>query len=213
MHISVTVHRLAKRSAPGEPYHSESTSDHPPQPSAIGSSGAGMKSNTVQSTGIWRVARLAESRPPCYNGRKRSSARLCPTLLLRLSDQVIKSLSRPELAILRYAYENTEALLEMSIQELSCHVDYSPATILRFCKKLGYPGFAEFKYALRAELRERGGQEAAASGGHGFSIGVSINTMRSNLEATAKMVHEEQLDQVFSYLDSGCPILLWSPGG
>ena len=44
-------------------------------------------------------------------------------ILLRLSDQIIKSLSRPELAILKYAYENTEALLKMSIKELSGHVD------------------------------------------------------------------------------------------
>ena len=134
-------------------------------------------------------------------------------ILLRLSDQIIKSLSRPELAILKYAYENTEALLKMSIKELSGHVDYSPATILRFCKKLGYSGFSEFKYALRAEIRERGAQESAANVGHAFSIGMSIDTMRSNLEATAKLVHEEQLEQVFSYLDSGCQILLWSPGG
>ena len=97
-------------------------------------------------------------------------------ILLRLSDQIIKSLSRPELAILKYAYENTEALLKMSIKELSGHVDYSPATILRFCKKLGYSGFSEFKYALRAEIRERGAQESAANVGHAFSIGLRYCT-------------------------------------
>ncbi len=137
-------------------------------------------------------------------------------ILLRLDDQIIKSLSRPELAILKYAYDNTESLLEMSIQQFSAQVAYSPATVLRFCKKLGYSGYAEFKYALRAELRERGKQNASkisSDSGQAFHAGVSIDTMCSNLEATAKLVREEQLNQVFRYFDSGCPIFLWSPGG
>ena len=66
-------------------------------------------------------------------------------ITLNLNDQVINSLSRPELDILKYAYENTEALLTMTIQELAGAVSYSSATILRFFKKLGYSGFAEFK--------------------------------------------------------------------
>ncbi len=134
-------------------------------------------------------------------------------ILLRLNDQIIKSLSGPELAILKYAYEHTEELLEMSIQEFSAHVDYSPATILRFCKKLEYSGYAEFKYALRAEQRERGLQNTGLKNTHAFSAGISIDTMRSNLEATAKLIREEYLNEVFQYFDSKCPIFLWSPGG
>lgn len=132
-------------------------------------------------------------------------------ITLHLNDQIIKSLSQPELDILRYAYEHTESLLKMSIQKLSKEVSYSPATVLRFCKKLGYSGFAEFKYALRAELRER--EEVPTHSQEAFSTGILIDTMRSNLEATAKLIQEESLNQVFAYLDSGCPIYLWSPGG
>ena len=134
-------------------------------------------------------------------------------MTLRLSDQVIKSLSRPELRILQYVYEHTEALLGMSIQKLASEVAYSPATILRFCKKLGYSGFAEFKYALRAERREQAAGQPPREAGGSFSTRMHIDTMRSNLEATAKLVSEEELGRVFAYLDSGCPIYLWSPGG
>lgn len=130
---------------------------------------------------------------------------------LHLNDQIIKSLSQPELDILRYAYENTETLLDMSIQHLSQQVSYSPATVLRFCKKLGYSGFAEFKYALRAELRDR--EDAPVHNGENFPIGVLIDIMRSNLEATAKLFRDENLNRTFHYFDSGCPIYLWSPGG
>lgn len=134
-------------------------------------------------------------------------------ILLRLNDQIIKSLSGPELAILKYAYENTETLLDMNIREFAAHTACSPATVLRFCKKLGYSGYAEFKYALRAEQRERGTKDTHAGNEHAFTAGVYIDTMRSNLEATAKLIREEHLNQVFQYLDSSCPIFLWSPGG
>ena len=134
-------------------------------------------------------------------------------ILLRLNDQIIKSLSGPELAILKYAYENTETLLDMNIREFAAHTACSPATVLRFCKKLGYSGYAEFKYALRAEQRERGTKDTNAGNEHAFTAGVYIDTMRSNLEATAKLIREEHLNQVFQYLDSSCPIFLWSPGG
>ncbi len=133
-------------------------------------------------------------------------------ITLHLNDQIIKSLSRPELQILQYAYENTETVLDMSIQQLSSQVAYSPATVLRFCKKLGYSGFAEFKYALRAELREKG-RNVSTQSSQTFTTGMMIDTLSSNIQATSTLIREEQLNQAFHYLDSGCPIYLWRPGG
>ncbi len=66
---------------------------------------------------------------------------------LHLDDAVIKSLSNNELNVLKYVYEHSDEVLDMSIQTLAAQTSYSSATILRFCKKLGYSGFAEFKYA------------------------------------------------------------------
>ena len=99
-------------------------------------------------------------------------------ITLNLSDQIIKSLSRPELEILKFAYEHTEEVLDMSIQSLAERTAYSPATILRFCKKLGYSGFAEFKYALRAELREKDGEVSTRSGRE-FTFGMMIDSLSS----------------------------------
>lgn len=133
-------------------------------------------------------------------------------ITLHLNDQIIKSLSRPELNILKYAYENTDELMELSIQDLSNRVSYSPATVLRFCKKLGYSGFSEFKYALRAEQRRKG-EDISSHSSRNFSTGMMIDTLTSNIQATSKLIQEEQLNQTFRYLESGCPIYLWSPGG
>ena len=99
-------------------------------------------------------------------------------ITLHLNDQIIKSLSRPELNILKYAYENTDELMELSIQDLSNRVSYSPATVLRFCKKLGYSGFSEFKYALRAEQRRKG-EDISSHSSRNFSTGMMIDTLSS----------------------------------
>lgn len=61
---------------------------------------------------------------------------------LHLDDTVIKSLSNNELNILKFVYEHGEDVPDMSIQALASQVCYSSATILRFCKKLGYSGFS-----------------------------------------------------------------------
>lgn len=135
-----------------------------------------------------------------------------PVITLHLNDEIIKSLSGPELEILKYAYEHTEDVLGMSIQQVAAGVAYSPTTVLRFCKKLGYSGFAEFKYALRAQTREKDTPVSTRSG-RAFTAGMMLDALSANLQATSKLIREEQLLQTFQYLESGCPIYLWSPGG
>ncbi len=71
---------------------------------------------------------------------------------LHLDDTIIKSLTGNELNILKYIYGHADDIRHMSIQELASQVSYSSATVLRFCKKLGYSGFAELKYVLHQEL-------------------------------------------------------------
>ena len=132
---------------------------------------------------------------------------------LPLSDETIQSLSRHELNVLKYVYEHTESVLDLSIRELSERVSYSPATVLRFCKKLGYSGFAEFKYALRAARRESGGQEAAPSTRPARSSDLMIDLLNSNIQTTAGLIQEEQLLRTFRFFDSPMPIYIWSPGG
>lgn len=131
---------------------------------------------------------------------------------LPLNDTVIKSLSRHELNILKYVYEHSDAIQSISIQEFSARVSYSTSTVLRFCRKLGYSGFAEFKYALRTAQREAG-QAAEASGGPAGSPDFRIDLLSSNIQATATLIQEEPLNQTFRYFDGPGPIYIWAPGG
>ncbi|MCI8661182.1 MAG: MurR/RpiR family transcriptional regulator [Lachnospiraceae bacterium] len=129
-----------------------------------------------------------------------------------LNDTVIKSLTSNELNILRYIYKNPEEIADLSVHEFAVKVCYSTATVMRFCKKLGYSGFAEFKYSLR---RHMGEQTKTASGGEKYSLDISriVDSLSYNTEGTARLIQEEQLYQTFRYLDSACALYLWAPGG
>lgn len=137
-------------------------------------------------------------------------------ITLHLNDTVIKSLSNHELNILKYVYEHADAVVNLSIHALAAEVSYSSATILRFCKKLGYSGYAEFKYALRAEMKkeaEGSDTNTAPPANYEFSTLMMIDSLSSNIEGTSKLISEEQLHRAFQYFDSTCPIYLWAPGG
>lgn len=131
---------------------------------------------------------------------------------LHLNDATINTLSSNELNILKYVYEHGEQITCMNIREFSAQVSYSSATVLRFCRKLGYSGFAEFKYQLRNQIREQD-TPSSPSPKTNFDLRQLMDSMCFNIDGTASLLSEEQLSRTFHYLESSCPIYLWAPGG
>lgn len=136
-------------------------------------------------------------------------------ITLHLSDSVIRSLSDNELALLKYVHDHGEDILQMSIQEFSRRVSYSSATILRFCKKLGYSGYAELKYVLRSALREAEGNQPSQNqdGENAVTWELVQSTLGTIVEGTSKLLSEELLIRTFQFFDSDRPIYIWEPGG
>lgn len=133
-------------------------------------------------------------------------------ITLHLDDSAIKRLSSNELNILKFVYEHGEEILNMSIQDFATRVSYSSATILRFCRKLGYSGFAEFKYHLRSQTKAEETAPVTHRPQH-VEFSKRMELMRFNIDGTASLLSEEQLIRTFRFFDSGCPIYLWAPGG
>jgi RpiR family glv operon transcriptional regulator len=61
----------------------------------------------------------------------------------------LHSLSPKELEIMQYVHEHSVAIVSMSIQTFAQEINYSTSTVIRFCRKLGFSGFPEFKYFLK----------------------------------------------------------------
>lgn len=56
-----------------------------------------------------------------------------------------------EVVIADYIVDHVDEIAEMSVYELASATDSSPATVSRFCKKIGFIGFQELKYGLSRE--------------------------------------------------------------
>lgn len=71
-----------------------------------------------------------------------------------LTIEQIKSLNELECMIYQYILDHQEKVLQMKIKDLSEEIHISPTTIVRFCKKIGCNGFAEFKIKYRLYLAQ-----------------------------------------------------------
>ena len=66
----------------------------------------------------------------------------------------IKSLNELELSVYNYIATNQNQIRYMTIRELADAAHVSTSTVLRFCKKMGCEGYAEFKIEFRHYLSQ-----------------------------------------------------------
>lgn len=119
----------------------------------------------------------------------------------------LSSLSNKELEILQYVHDHSEQIVKMSIQEFAKKINYSTSTVLRFCRKLGFSGFAELKFYLRAQESQT---IIETSHDSVDSIKKSIVT---DLEGTTSLINTDDLLQIAKILSSNTSIYLHYPGG
>ena len=67
----------------------------------------------------------------------------------------IKSLNELELSVYHYVMQHQSAIPYMRIRELAAEAHVSTTTVLRFCKKIGCDGYAEFKLRMKQELGQK----------------------------------------------------------
>ena len=110
-------------------------------------------------------------------------------------------LTPAEKDILQYLENHFPACTYLSLEELSAVLYTSSATIVRFCQKLGFSGFNEFKYQSRSQLRQTD-KDA------GFSdevIGRNLAMFQDNVA----QLDRESLLQAASLLTSGRPLYIY----
>jgi len=66
------------------------------------------------------------------------------------------SLSKSEKRVAEYIQKHMDEAVVLTLQGLAEKCDTSDATVLRFCRSLGYMGFADFKISLVPELLRSG---------------------------------------------------------
>ena len=68
-------------------------------------------------------------------------------------------LNKNDNEILSYCIRNHTEIANLKVTELADRLFISPASVVRFCKKLGFSGYSDFKASLRMDLFEQHADE------------------------------------------------------
>ncbi len=102
----------------------------------------------------------------------------------------IKSLNELELSVYQYVTQHPSAVPYMRIRELAAEAHVSTTTVLRFCKKIGCDGYAEFKLRMKQDL----GQDKAVP------VPDDLEELRTALERMKSAAFQSRLEEAASLI-------------
>lgn len=101
---------------------------------------------------------------------------------------------------------DSSELIHMSITELASRIDITEATILRFCKKIGYKGFQDFKISLSQEVAYRRKDMKNST------VEKSYNRFTSALDFTISNLNMSQIKEVGEHILKAKKICIFGIG-
>lgn len=133
--------------------------------------------------------------------------------LMTIRDNM-ESFTRGEQRIAQYFLDNPNSILEeTSITALAQSMGSSNTSIIRFCQKLGYQGFSEFRFALRRELLQRGvasEPEVQVEEEDGWPEAERLlDVYKRYIGLIPQYVGRDQLDELARYIQGAGRIVIW----
>lgn len=115
--------------------------------------------------------------------------------------------TKSEIKIADYIKKHHESVMYMSITELSDLIGVGEATVLRFCRKIGYKGYQDFKLAIAKEPDDAKEQLIGTS-----YVDVIHQTMIKSLNKTRYLVAEAELEKACSLIHEGVNVYTYGVG-
>ncbi|RYG97669.1 MAG: MurR/RpiR family transcriptional regulator [Alphaproteobacteria bacterium] len=106
--------------------------------------------------------------------------------------------------VANHALEDPNSVLYKSITELAEDARSSEASVMRFCRELGFAGFQNFKLALAQELATQ--EQPSAGSGQGDTVNDLIETARTALIETERLLDRRTIESVATELLSASHI-------
>lgn len=113
------------------------------------------------------------------------------------------NLSKSEHKIVDYIEKNPNKIEALTINQLALEVNTSVATVLRFCQKLGYSGFKEFKFAFAKELSQPA--KGAYSQALGETISLLPNDSQKKIDIFTNALTNKNINLILGVYYSGIP--------
>ena len=126
------------------------------------------------------------------------------------------SLRKSEKRVAEYVQQHMDEVVLLSLQGLARKCDTSDATVLRFCKSLGYLGFADFKISIVPELLSKG--DAAYMDAHpkhetNGTDKIFQQNFRQQVDLVLKNKDEKIISEVSRHISQANKILVIGLGG
>ncbi|MCI8659846.1 MAG: MurR/RpiR family transcriptional regulator [Lachnospiraceae bacterium] len=112
-------------------------------------------------------------------------------------------LNKGDNEILSYCIRNNKQISGMKVQEVADELYTSPASVIRFCKKLGFSGFSEFKAALKVELFQNGEEEKR--------VHHSTDFLR-DVHKTIQLIQEDTIDWLLERIHTSRRVEFYAAG-
>lgn len=127
------------------------------------------------------------------------------TLLQKNMDSFTKS----EQKLAQYILSNPRCVLGESITGIAKSADSSNAALVRLCQKLGFKGFAEFKFSMHRYLLSRGAERSDDQGNAQSPMQTTIEAYIHYIRQLPDFVDEEELRKAAKTICSARRITIW----
>ncbi|OPJ57242.1 putative HTH-type transcriptional regulator YbbH [Alkalithermobacter paradoxus] len=115
-----------------------------------------------------------------------------------------QSLNRNESHLLKYILENSNEVLNMKIHDLSSKAFISTASIIRFCKKLGFNGYSEFKANLAMSLKSKDNDRA--------NLQLDNISLIDAINKSINLINDNVIDQIIDIMHNADVIHFYGEG-
>ncbi|MDO7906845.1 MurR/RpiR family transcriptional regulator [Paenibacillus sp. JX-17] len=121
------------------------------------------------------------------------------------------SLTKSEQKVAACVLEHSDDLIYYSVTELAEFVGIGEATVMRFCRKIGFKGYQDFKLALAQDQTGRR-HASAGTGGDEDVPGMVFDTMMNILQSSMGLLDRERLEQAVHALDQALYVQFFGVG-
>ncbi|SDF27321.1 DNA-binding transcriptional regulator, MurR/RpiR family, contains HTH and SIS domains [Fontibacillus panacisegetis] len=120
----------------------------------------------------------------------------------------LNGLTKTEQKVAKFILDNSQDIIYHSVTELAERADVGETTVLRFCRKLKFQGFQDFKLSLAQDLVKPSDRlyNEVTEEDDASTVKQKVVSMHiSSLEQTSELVNHEQLEKAISVLhDAEC---------
>ncbi|WNR46131.1 MurR/RpiR family transcriptional regulator [Paenibacillus roseipurpureus] len=121
------------------------------------------------------------------------------------------SLSKSEQKVANVVLEQEGELIYHSVTELSEYAQVGEATIMRFCRKIGFKGYQDFKLALAQEGGQKRDEAAVAVDSDDY-VSLLYQNAQKVIEASLNVMDRDKLQTAVDLLDGAKNIQFFGVG-